>query len=118
MPSALKLMDIPYVFEIFEIKVSVKQVHHQQIALIPEYKSTFICCGYCSQPNLRVSNTYTCILLLYHLSIISDKIYNASMLLKHQYLVILKLCYSYYNTRQLLKSAASKHLEIVKSLGV
>jgi hypothetical protein len=47
MPSALKLMDIPYVFEIFEIKVSVKQAHHQQIALIPEYKSTLVCCGYC-----------------------------------------------------------------------
>jgi hypothetical protein len=42
MLSALKLMDVPYVFEIFEIKVSVKPAHHQQIALIPEYKSTLI----------------------------------------------------------------------------
>jgi len=61
-------------------------------------------------------NNYTYILLLYNLSIISNKIYNVNMLLKHQYIVILELCYNYYNTRQLLKSAASKHLEIVKSL--
>jgi hypothetical protein len=46
-PSALKLLDMAYLFEIFEIKLSVKQTHHQQIALIPEYKSTPTCFGYC-----------------------------------------------------------------------
>jgi len=66
-------------------------------------------------PSLYEYN-YTNILLLYNLSIISDKIYNANMLLKYQCIVMLELCYNYYNTRQLLKSAASSHLEIVKSL--
>jgi len=48
MPSALQLIDIPYVSEIFEIEVSVKQALHQQTALIPECKSTLTSCGYCS----------------------------------------------------------------------
>jgi len=46
MPLALQLTDIPYVFEIFETKVSVKQAHHQQTALIPECKSTLTSFGY------------------------------------------------------------------------
>jgi len=48
MPSALQLTDVPYVFESFEIKVSVKQARQQQTALIPECKSTLTSCSYCS----------------------------------------------------------------------
>jgi hypothetical protein len=66
-----------------------KQVHHQQIVLIPKYKSTPTCFGCSLQPSSGSINakrpTQHCYTAL---SIVNGKTYNASTLLKHDCLVL------------------------------
>jgi hypothetical protein len=66
-----------------------KQVHHQQIALIPKHESTPTCFGYYLQPSSgsisAERHTQHCYAVL---SIVNGKIYNVSMLLKHDCLVL------------------------------
>jgi hypothetical protein len=66
-----------------------KQVHHQQLALIPKYKSTPTCSCYCPfsssgsiNAERHIQHCYTA------LSVVNGKIYNANMLLKHDCLVL------------------------------